>query len=254
MREALVNGIKQEAVKGAKGICLCCGCEVVAKCGKVRCHHWAHKNKEECNYSQKEPKTQWHINWQNQFPKEWQEVRCVDEKTGDIHIADIKTPRGLVVEFQHSAIAPEECLAREQYYRDMIWVVDGERSKKMHKNAIDLADTICKILWSASLGIHDVIKGCETIHGQDNKKIKLFTCSKAEQFFPNEWLNMSVPVFFDFNIFEKRREGIIKIIFGVIYWKQKCYIAKLDYFAFVGAIRTQSLLYDLKIAFPKIIF
>ena len=41
MRYALENGIKKEATKGAKGTCLCCGAEVIAKCGKIRiAHNW----------------------------------------------------------------------------------------------------------------------------------------------------------------------------------------------------------------------
>ena len=70
MRYALENGIKKEATKGAKGTCLCCGAEVIAKCGKIRIAHWPHKNNEECPYSKKEPKNQWHLDWQNHFPKE----------------------------------------------------------------------------------------------------------------------------------------------------------------------------------------
>ena len=43
MRYALVNGEKQGATKGEKGLCLCCGRDVIAKCGEIRCNHWAHK-------------------------------------------------------------------------------------------------------------------------------------------------------------------------------------------------------------------
>ena len=82
MRYALVNGEKQEASKGAKGRCLCCGADVIAKCGEIRSSHWAHKNNEECPYSQKEPKTQWHQDWQNHFPKEWQEGGLTWQKEG----------------------------------------------------------------------------------------------------------------------------------------------------------------------------
>ena len=58
MKYALVDGIKTEATPKAQGKCLCCGAEVIAKCGEKRAWHWAHKNNEECNYSKKEPKTQ----------------------------------------------------------------------------------------------------------------------------------------------------------------------------------------------------
>ena len=251
MRYALENGIKKEATKGAKGMCLCCGAEVIAKCGKIRIAHWAHKNNEECPYSKKEPKTQWHLDWQNNFPKEWQEVRCTDEQTGEVHIADIKTPNGLVVEFQHSAINSEERSSREQFHKNMTWVVDGNRIKKTQKLGLGLANILCKVLQSASFGLHDVIDGCETIHGQDNKKIKLFACPKAEQFFPKEWLDIPVPVFFDFNISEKTQRLNKKIILGLIYLDSKYYVVKLDYNILIEEIKSQKLIFDLVKAFPE---
>ena len=253
MRYALENGIKKEATKGAKGTCLCCGAEVIAKYGKIRIAHWAHKNNEECPYSKKEPKTQWHLDWQNYFPKEWQEVRCTDEQTGEIHIADIKTTNGLVVEFQHSAINPEERSSREQFHKNMTWVVDGTRIKKTQKLGLGLANILCKVLQSASLGLHDVIDGCETIHGRDNKKIKLFACPKAEQFFPKEWLDIPVPVFFDFNISEKTQRLNKKIILGLIYLDSKYYVVKLDYNILIEEIKSQKLIFDLVKAFPAIV-
>ncbi len=182
MRYALINGERLEATKGAMGRCLCCGADVIAKCGKIRSSHWAHKNNEECPYSQKEPKTQWHIDWQNNFPKEWQEVRCADEQTGEIHIADIKTPNGLVVEFQHSAIKPEERLAREKYHKNMIWVVDGTRLsndlKRFTKNLKNL---------------HLVI---------DNSETSFYTVDRIDEILPKSWLSATVPLYFDFRIDE----------------------------------------------------
>ena len=182
MRYALENGIKKEATKGAKGTCLCCGAEVIAKCGKIRCWHWAHKNNEECPYSKKEPKTQWHLDWQNHFPKKWQEVRCTDERTGKVcHIADIKTPNGLVVEFQHSAIKPEERLSREQFHKNMIWVIDGTRLKydfeRFTKNIENLQPFIIS-----------------------NSKIPfpLYIVNRVDEILPKSWLSAKVPLYFDF--------------------------------------------------------
>ena len=253
MRYALIDGTRQEATKGAKGQCLCCGADVIAKCGKIRCWHWAHKNNKECPYSKKEPKTQWHLDWQNYFPKEWQEVRCIEEQTGEIHIADIKTPNGLVVEFQHSAINSEERLSREQFHKYMTWVVDGTRIKKTRKLGLSLAYILCEVLQSASFGLHVVKDGCETIHGQDNTKIKLFACPKAEQFFPKEWLDIPVPVFFDFNISEKTQRLNKKIILGLIYLDSKYYVVKLDYNILIEEIKSQKLIFDLVNAFPEIV-
>lgn len=52
------------------------------------------------------------------------------DKTHEKHIADIRTNSGLVIEFQHSRIDPQEQVKREIGYGNMIWVVDGARLKK----------------------------------------------------------------------------------------------------------------------------
>lgn len=49
MKFALINGIKEEATKGAKGLCPICDSELVAKCGEVKINHWAHKGKRMCD-------------------------------------------------------------------------------------------------------------------------------------------------------------------------------------------------------------
>ncbi len=47
--------------------------------------------------------------------------------TGELHIADIKTPYSLVIEFQHSAIQPVEVEKRTNFYGQVIWIVDANR-------------------------------------------------------------------------------------------------------------------------------
>ena len=182
MRDALVNGIRQEAEKGARGKCLCCGANVIAKCGSIRCNHWAHENKGACNYSKKELKTQWHIDWQNYFPQEWQETRCVDGTTGEVHIADIKTPDGLVVEFQHSYLEPKERFARERYHKSMIWMVDGTKFKKLIKNFTKMFPYISAIT---------------------EETFPLYTVKWVEKYLPERWLAATVPLYYDFRTEEK---------------------------------------------------
>src|SRR5689334_12169298 len=116
MKFALVNNAKVEAVKGAHGTCRTCGSEVIAKCGEVKANHWAHKGNRNCD-PWWEHETEWHRAWKNHFSGEWQEVVLKDELTGEKHIADIKTEHGLVVEFQHSCINPEEQRKREGFYK-----------------------------------------------------------------------------------------------------------------------------------------
>ena len=127
MRFALLNDERIEATKGAKGVCPCCGNDLVAKCGEVYIHHWAHKKK--CDDYWWENETEWHRNWKNEFPKEWQEIIQYAE-SGEKHIADVKTSESWVIEFQHSYLKPEERRSRNNFYKKLIWVVDGTRLKR----------------------------------------------------------------------------------------------------------------------------
>ena len=129
MKFALHNEERKEAVPDLKGaLCPVCKADVIAKCGDKNIHHWAHKSKKKCDHWW-ENETQWHRDWKDNFPKEWQEVIHLSED-GEKHIADVKTPNGLVIEFQHSAISSEEKLSREIFYKNMIWVVDGRRLER----------------------------------------------------------------------------------------------------------------------------
>ena len=126
MRFALSNNERIEPSKGAKGLCPCCGSELVARCGEIKRHHWSHKKK--CDDHWWENETEWHRNWKNKFPKEWQEIIQRDE-SGEKHIADVKTGSGWTIEFQHSPISKEERDSRDYFYNKLIWIVDGTRRK-----------------------------------------------------------------------------------------------------------------------------
>ena len=126
MRFALSNNERIEPTKGAKGVCPSCGSELVAKCGEIKVHHWSHKKK--CDDHWWENETEWHRNWKNKFPKEWQEIIQRDE-SGEKHIADVKTGSGWTIEFQHSPISKEERDSRDYFYNKLIWIVDGTRRK-----------------------------------------------------------------------------------------------------------------------------
>ena len=125
MKYALVNEDRCEAKPDLAGNCPCCGSQVLAKCGAVNIWHWSHKGRRNCD-PWWENETEWHRAWKGQFPKEWQEIPQLADG-GEKHIADVKTDRGYVIEFQHSAIKPEERQAREDFYKKMLWVVDGTR-------------------------------------------------------------------------------------------------------------------------------
>ena len=125
MKFALVNNERQEAQPNLEGKCLGCGNPMVAKCGEVRIKHWAHKRRSQCD-SWWERETEWHRNWKNQFPRDWQEI-VHHAEDGEKHIADIKTPDGWIIEFQHSRIEIDERKSRDNFYEKLIWGVDGKR-------------------------------------------------------------------------------------------------------------------------------
>lgn len=127
MRYANVEGIKSEAQPKTKGTCRFCGTETISKCGQHVIWHWAHKSLAQCDQWW-ETETEWHRDWKNRFPLDWQETILIDPGTGEKHIADVRTAHGVVVEFQRSTIEPTEVSARELFYKRMVWVIDGMKN------------------------------------------------------------------------------------------------------------------------------
>jgi competence protein CoiA len=129
MQFAFVDGNRRPAEPGLSGECPACRAEVIAKCGKVRVPHWAHRATRHCD-PWWEPETEWHRAWKSEFPEEYQE-QPVRSSDGELHIADVRHPHtGLVIEFQHSAISEEEVASREAFWQPMLWIVDGLRLKR----------------------------------------------------------------------------------------------------------------------------
>ena len=129
MKYGIVAGARHEAARGLSGQCPACGAALIAKCGDLRVHHWAHKGARTCD-AWWEPETEWHREWKDRFPKDSQEViqRAED---GEKHIADVKTKHGHVLEFQHSPISNEERAAREAFYRRMSWIAAKARPAEL---------------------------------------------------------------------------------------------------------------------------
>ncbi len=173
MRFALIDNKRVEAKFGLKGICPGCSQPVIAKCGSQRIHHWSHSHNKMYE-SRWEPETEWHRSWKNNFPDDWQEILLPDERTGEKHIADIRTSHGLVIEFQHSHIKSQERGSREKFHKNMIWVVDGTRLK---------------------LDYRRFLKGKEYFR---LVKKGIYSVEFPEECFPASWLGSSVPVIFDF--------------------------------------------------------
>ena len=127
MRYGLINDEKIEATQtGQRAICPCCKTELLSRCGEFKVNHWAHVNLIECDTWQTN-KTEWHIWWQDQFPKECQEIIYTDYKTGEKHIADVSY-NDFIFEFQHSGIKFEEIVKRTNFYqgigKKVVWIFD----------------------------------------------------------------------------------------------------------------------------------
>lgn len=174
MKFAIVDGKRVEAAPGLKGTCILCETDVIARCGKIRIWHWAHKTIQSCDHWW-EPKTEWHRSWQDLFPLDWQEV-VHRSKTGEKHIADVKTAREWVLEIQYSALRPEERQARNEFYPKLVWIVNGTRRKNDQE----------KFFRALNAGIR--------IHPQQ----LLINAPSSECGLLQEWVNGRVPVFLDF--------------------------------------------------------
>jgi len=182
MKYALLNKERIEAQKGIKSaICPCCGGIVVPKCGKVKIHHWAHKSKENCDLWW-ENETKWHRQWKENFPKNNQEVVKIDTNTKEKHIADVETSTGIILEFQHSSISQEEQKSREQFYKNMIWIIDARKYYERFKKYLYL------------------LKHCKQNKNYFYMHIDFY--EEHKNCFPERWLESSVPVVFDYGIYD----------------------------------------------------
>lgn len=174
MKFALVNGQRQEAQPDHRGVCQDCQSDMIAHCGRVKIWHWKHKRKQVCD-PWWENETEWHRNWKNHFNDDWQEVCHINPKNGERHRADVKTDKGLIIEFQNSPIEFSEIQSREVFYENMVWVVNGGRLKSGRDYKL-----FC--------------------NGLNSKKPTIVDgyFSLALNSFPQCWITSSVPVYFDF--------------------------------------------------------
>jgi hypothetical protein len=193
MKFALVNDKKEEATKGAQGICQVCGSELIAKCGEVKINHWAHKGNRTCD-PWWENETDWHRAWKDKFPKEWQETVHFDE-SGEKHIADVKTSSGWCIEFQHSYLNPEERRARNAFYRKLVWVVDGTRRQTDKKQFQKILSESTQIPGPIHIRHVSFINECRLL---------------------KEWHDDNMLVFFDFQEFENTEQSSLWFLFSKI--------------------------------------
>ncbi len=125
MMYAQTNGGRCAATPKARGRCPACEGTVIAKCGDINVHHWAHESRDCDPWAEGE--THWHRQWKELFPEDCREVTL---RHGEhLHRADVK--RGnRVIEFQHSPLSLGDITDRETFYHrillhNMSWVVDA---------------------------------------------------------------------------------------------------------------------------------
>lgn len=107
--------------KGAKGFCPGCGGKMIARCGSIVRHHWAHAKGKDCD-TWSDSVGPWHLAWQDCFPRECQEVWMGDNNE---HRADLKGEYQ-ILEVQKSPISATEIAERESFYGNMSWMLCGE--------------------------------------------------------------------------------------------------------------------------------
>lgn len=109
--------------------CPSCGAPLVMKRGTERAHHFAHKQGHVCRDSWETSHaydiSDWHSEWQDQFPKDNQEVSL---RLGEIcHRADVLIGN-TVVEFQHSIMPLSSFEDRNNFYHNcgykVVWLFD----------------------------------------------------------------------------------------------------------------------------------
>lgn len=117
-----------DAVQGDAFFCPVCLEKMFVKSGTERAHHFSHFPNCECNdsWNGQYDMSDWHFEWQNQFPAENQEVvvQCDDIR----HRADVLTDR-TVVEFQHSPLSSGKFNDRNVFYHGnigykVVWLYD----------------------------------------------------------------------------------------------------------------------------------
>ena len=133
--------------RGTIGYCPVCLEQVKNHVGDIKRPYFAHSKNSDC-ISTHWDMSDWHIDWQNKFPIENQEI--VEQANDEIHRADVLI-NNTVIEFQHSPINKEDFDNRCRF-----WIGQG-------KNIVwlfDLQDKTYKLNWSNDIEL----KAFEILH------------------------------------------------------------------------------------------
>jgi hypothetical protein len=216
-----------EAFKGGEGTCPVCGSRAIAKCGPRVIHHWAHASRRDCD-PWWENETPWHREWKNRFPESYREISHI-ASDGEIHRADLKTPSGVVIEVQHSQMTDAERISREEFYGNLVWIIDGSTFRQnfdvLHALPDPLSELAQDLVWAKAargkVGASNGMYFCVSenlphypgitkatlrggwVHGMDEIEDEIRACYKGHHQYDwirprRTWLDAKCPVFIDF--------------------------------------------------------
>lgn len=133
MRFASINGVDVEAAQTAprRAFCGACREEVFLRCPGIVVPHWVHHANSACVHAgTTSPETDWHKDWKSTVPDKYREKSI--RRNGKLRRADIFAATRTVIELQHSAIATDEVLSREDFYgKNMFWMFDADGRKRV---------------------------------------------------------------------------------------------------------------------------
>ena len=121
---------------GERGTCPGCGARVDSAVGDIVIPHWRHYGQSDCD-TWAGGETDWHLEWKKAA---MQAGYRIEVRFGPpLHRADAVSPRGHVIEFQHSSLSPDDIEERSAFYSrfgPLTWVFDGTVSswrKRWHR-------------------------------------------------------------------------------------------------------------------------
>ena len=174
-------------------ICPHCKSKLIQKCGDINVWHFAHESLRDCDDWSNEM-SEWHKNWQAQFPKRFREVDITYR--GKTHRADVCV-HGYIIEFQHSSISAKEFNKRNKFYTNagykVIWIFDLTNQyyndQIIYNKQVSIGKCAYKTLYNWNHRIHTF----DDFYPQYEKNIILFfqlcdECFDEDYYGNNTWM------------------------------------------------------------------
>ena len=183
MKFAEYRGKRIAASPGFIGAtCPCCKTEVIPRCGKKVAHHWAHKNKSQCD-NWWEPHSDWSLSWQEKFEVELQEP--VITRGQETHFASIKTKNNTIVLIRQR-LTPKIVEEQEKFFQTLVWIVNAGRHKHDSSRLIQAfrKRTIVKLVAASK---------------NETFRPYIVKAKDAEKIFRKEWLVARFPMLLDYS-------------------------------------------------------